>query len=152
MGGREVGNLVDYVGLHNVDAGRQVGEHLARIGVRQVAYLGGVTNSSTRADRMSGLASGLAAGGVQFDPALAFNGANELTGGVAAAQRMLDAGVLPDAIVCHSDATAIGAVTELRRRGLTPVRTSRSPASTTCRSPPPSSRRSPRSAWTRVPR
>lgn len=117
---RQCSDQVDYVGLHNVDAGRQVGEHLARIGVRQVAYLGGVLNSTTRADRMAGLAAGLAAGGVPFDPSIAFTGANVLDGGVAAAQRMLDAGLLPDAIVCHSDATAIGAVTELRRRGLTP--------------------------------
>jgi LacI family transcriptional regulator len=110
---------LDYVGSDNVAGGELLGSHLAAIGCRTVAFLGGLQASSTT-ERSEGLARSLAARGLEF-----WNDAEQRAhitpaGGVQATAALLDRGRLPDAVVAYNDIVALGIYEELRRRELRP--------------------------------
>lgn len=111
---------LDFIGLDDVAGGRAVGRHLMEIGVRRLAYLGGIEDSSTRRGRVEGLSAELAEAGIELDPRASIATPNNMEGGAHAAAELLDGGYLPEAIVAHSDAAAFGVYGELRRRGLAP--------------------------------
>ncbi len=117
---RHATDELDFIGLDDDEAGRLVGRHLAELGARRVAYLGGAEDSSTRRGRLGGVIRGLSDAGVELDPRATIATPNNMAGGTRAASELLDGGFLPEAIVAHSDAVAFGVYGELRRRGLAP--------------------------------
>lgn len=119
---RHLTDEFDYVGPDNVTAGRLLAGHLGSLGVSSVVFVGGPAASSSRAERLAGLADGLTGSGVHFDPRRSSIGPNIPEGGISAVAAVLDRGDLPDALVAYSDAIALGVYAELRRRGIRPGR------------------------------
>lgn len=108
----------DHVRVDHWTAGEQVAEHLADIGVRSIAFLGGPPACPVRAEREAGLRSGATRRGVEMDPAQSIASDAERSGGTLAANRLLELRGLPDAIVAYSDVVALGVLGALRHRGI----------------------------------
>ncbi|WP_033289266.1 LacI family DNA-binding transcriptional regulator [Amycolatopsis jejuensis] len=115
---RVPGLTADCVLVDHENAARQVAEHLAGLGVRSVAFLGGLPGCTVRAAREAGLR----APGLTLRPDWSIATDGEHAGGTRAAEELLDLGALPDAIVAYSDVVALGVVSALRRRGIEPGR------------------------------
>jgi LacI family transcriptional regulator len=106
-----------YVGVEQADAMRQVVEHLLGQGCRSFGYLGARPETSAGQERLDGFL----AHAKPADPAAADRvelGDASVAWGYEATARLLEAGPAPEAIVCASDLTAIGALQALRERGV----------------------------------
>jgi LacI family transcriptional regulator len=117
---RHFGLPHDYAGADNRLAGELVGRHLASIGARSVAMVGGPPATSTGTERRAGVELALAGTGVQISPPEPISSPTNSAGGAAATAALLDHGELPEAIVAYSDAIATGLYAELHKRGLRP--------------------------------
>lgn len=109
----------DYVGADNEASGFLVGKHLQELKVRRVAFLGGVSGSVPREDRVRGLLRGLERGVVELC-------ADVPTDADAPQQNIVDTalarGATPDAIVAYNDMHAFAIANALRARGVEPGR------------------------------
>jgi LacI family transcriptional regulator len=104
------------------DGGRMVGEHLAELGHRRVAIVGGHPWASTAVDRAEGCRQALADHGVVVEEdQVVFSGFG-IEGGTAATHRLLDGASPPTAVFAVNDYAAIGVMGALRDRGLVPGR------------------------------
>jgi LacI family transcriptional regulator len=112
------GHEADYVGPDNVAAGRYIGEHLAAVGVRSVAFVGGASQVSARGERLSGLRRALSKEGIRWNPALSVVSNAERSGGIDGVTQLSQSSTMPDAIVGYSDAVAFGVLAELTRHGI----------------------------------
>ncbi len=117
IGRRVEGLATDLVTTDNRDGSRQLGEHLAALGVRTVALLGGNASTSSFTDRVLGLTEGLHGAELITVPTTATP-----EGGFQAAMQLLTRDGCPDAIVAYTDAVALGIYEQLRRRGIEPGR------------------------------
>lgn len=108
----------DYVGPNNSAGGDLIGEHLADLGVKRVAFVGGYAGVSARSERMKGVRKGLLRRGISWDPRLDIPSDAARTGGVEAVRVLLSEHGLPDAIVGYSDAVVAGVLIGLRRAGI----------------------------------
>jgi LacI family transcriptional regulator len=115
---RVAGYESDRVRVDHWSAGRQVAAHLADIGVRSVAFLGGPPNCPVRAERQDGMLGVASARGLEMPPELSIPTDAERLGGTVAANRLLEQRGLPDAIVGYSDVVALGVLGALRHRGI----------------------------------
>jgi LacI family transcriptional regulator len=104
------GVLVD-----NRAAARDATEHLLALGHRRIAFVEGPAGLHTSAQRLQGFHVAMAAAGA--DP-VRLPGGFEYEAGDAAAERLLAAGALPDAVLAVNDEVAVGLLTGLRRRGV----------------------------------
>jgi LacI family transcriptional regulator len=108
---------VPYVGVEQADAMRQVISHLTDEGCRSFGYLGGGLETTAGQERLDGFLEYArpvdpgAADRVQF-------GDISVPWGYEATVRLLAAGPPPDAIVCSSDLSAVGALQALREGGV----------------------------------
>ncbi|WP_022918020.1 LacI family DNA-binding transcriptional regulator [Ruania albidiflava] len=116
---RHLGGGRPYVGADNVSAGRMLGEHLRSLGVRHLAFVGGQETSSRR-ERVEGLLAG-AGDDVRIDLPPIYSPSSTV-GGAQAVSQLLDAGILPDAVVAYNDVIAMGVNVALWERGLEPGR------------------------------
>ncbi|MFH8252576.1 LacI family DNA-binding transcriptional regulator [Microbacterium sp. B2969] len=108
--------ISDFVGVDNELGIELIFEHLAEQGVTRVGFAGtddATTNGVERWQSFHRLARrhGMEVGAT-------FRGEFSLESGVAAADHIVDAGPLPDAIVSGSDQIAVGVISRLRERGL----------------------------------
>ncbi len=100
------GVKADYVGVNDESGISQVLTHLAQQGVRTVQFVSATTVSSTARRRLLSFRKSAQRLGLDtFHSALQSFTADW---GIRAAQKMLAAGSLPDAIVCGDDAIAFG--------------------------------------------
>jgi LacI family transcriptional regulator len=103
-------------------AGRLIGEHLRSLGVRTVAFIGGPRSTSARREREAGLVQVCEPSGIALLGADGLDGPTTSSGGAEATRRLLDRGIIPDALVAYSDIVAVGIYAELALRGLQPGR------------------------------
>lgn len=96
--------------------------HLARLGHRRMAFLGGYEDIAVSADRLAGFRGGLRIAGLAFDPDLAVAGPPTRDFGAAQAPLLAIANDAPTAILCFNDAVALGACQGLKRLGREPGR------------------------------
>lgn len=105
----------------NFEAGRAVGQHLAELGHRRVAFVGGPEASIDAQDRLRGLKSALDEVGVSMRPDdVSFGPSYESEAGAQAAREYLRRGAAnrPTASVVGNDAMAIGFMRELLKAGV----------------------------------
>lgn len=114
------GTAVNYTGPNHSKGGKVLAEHLASLGVRSVAFLGGSAGVTAREERERGLREELLARGVHWKPRMSIASTAEADGGVLAVQQLLERYPLPDAIVGYSDAVVTGILAELYRRRIQP--------------------------------
>ncbi len=115
---RVAGFESDRVRVDHESAGELVAGHLADIGVRSMAFLGGPPNCPVRAERLGGLRSGASLRGIDMPPDFSIATDAERQGGTDAANRLFELRGLPDAIVAYSDVVALGVLGALRHRGI----------------------------------
>lgn len=92
---------------------REATVHLAEAGYERIAFLGWLEGGSGR-DRRSGWLEALGACGLDAEPLERFVDGDSTAGAALAARELFDAGA--DAVVCASDALAIGALITARER------------------------------------
>ena len=80
----------------------------------------GPTSLTTSADRTRGFLAGLAQHDIRPDEASVVPGGFSRQGGYRDMLRMLDAGIHPECVFAVTDVMAVGAMTAMRERGLTP--------------------------------
>ncbi|MBB3457594.1 LacI family transcriptional regulator [Rhizobium sp. BK313] len=95
-------------------------EHLASLGHRRIAFMGGFANTAVFAERLGGYRDALAKAGIAFDDDLAVATAPSRAGGVEAVGRAMLLADKPTAAVCFNDAVAFGVCDGLRARRLEP--------------------------------
>jgi LacI family transcriptional regulator len=96
--------------------------HLASLGHRRIAFLGGFPDTAVFDERLSGYREGLAAAGLDFAPELVVPSVPSRAGGADAIGRALAISEVPTGAVCFNDAVAFGACDGLRARGKEPGR------------------------------
>jgi LacI family transcriptional regulator/LacI family repressor for deo operon, udp, cdd, tsx, nupC, and nupG len=139
---------VDLVVLDNERGAHDATEHLLEAGHRRIGFLGGRSGVSTTRERLAGYRRALEEWGVEAEPALVHAGGSRPVGGGPATAALLDLSSPPTALVAGNSALSLGALEEIRRRGLripedvaivgfddTPWATVTSPPLTTVRQP-----------------
>jgi LacI family transcriptional regulator len=110
-----------FVGVNDEEVGALATRHLAEVGCKRIAHIGGGEISSL-VGRKEGYKRTLAKLGIIADPELVYNvdRVQELgdEAGYNAAKKLLQATPRPDGIFCYNDATAYGAIAALLEAGL----------------------------------
>lgn len=106
------------VSIDNEEASARMTRHLADLGHRRIGYIDGPRLLSTTHVRANGYRRGLEEAGLDHDPGLVVSGGFTSDGGSAATAALLDR--YPDltAVFASSDLMALGALSQLRHRGL----------------------------------
>lgn len=114
---RPIGHVV---GFSNADAVRGMVEHFVAKGLTRIAFIGGDASRDTRgADRRAGFVAAMQAHGLDVSRLIAAGPPPiSMREGARAMGGLLD--TLPDtqAVICVSDLSAFGALTECQRRGV----------------------------------
>jgi len=115
------GLAAHFVGVNDEEVGALATRHLAEVGSKRIAHIGGAEISSV-VGRMQGYKRALGKLGLDADPELIFNveRVEELgdEGGYKATQQLLNLKPRPDGIFCYNDPTAYGAIAALLEAGL----------------------------------
>lgn len=93
-------------------------EHLIKQGYRRIAHVLGQQHLTIFKDRLNGYRAALKHYGLQADAALEFQGDVSIEAGRAAISHFLQLPEPPDALFAVEDFTALGAIKELKQRGL----------------------------------
>jgi LacI family transcriptional regulator, galactose operon repressor len=110
---------VSVVDVDNQRGGRDATTHLVEHGHRTVATITGPLEWRSARERLDGYREALRATGLAEDPALVEHCSDwSLESGREAARRLLDSGRPFTALFAQSDLYALGAISELRSRGL----------------------------------
>lgn len=114
---RPIGHVV---GFSNADAVRGMVDHLVRRGLKRIAFLGGDTSRDTRgADRRRGFIAAMQAHGLDASRLVASGPPPiSMREGAEAMGRLLDDMPDTEGVICVSDLSAFGALTECQRRGV----------------------------------
>ena len=112
--------LGDVVGFSNADAGRLMVRHFYDQGYRKIGFIGGDTSRDTRGlDRRRGFVQALEELGLDTDRLIGSGPPPiSMREGAASMKRLLDEWPDTDAVMCVSDLSAFGALTECQRNGL----------------------------------
>ena len=113
---------IDYAGADNVLGAELGAEHLIAHGHRRIAFIGGVSDSSARRDRLLGYHHALARHGLAADWALLPVSPPTRDGGYAAIRELLSQEDPPTAALCYNDVVAFGVMLGLQAGGLAPGR------------------------------
>jgi LacI family transcriptional regulator len=108
----------DSVVCDNVGGARRMTEHLIALGHRDIAHLSDVEETSTGRERLAGYKDALVAAGIPFREELVFRTTVDQMGGFRATQGVLALEKRPTVIFTINNMTAVGAMQELRERGL----------------------------------
>ena len=113
-----IGNVV---GFSNAETTRMTVEHLLQRGYRRIAFVGGDTAGDTRgADRRTGFIRTMRAHGVDASRLISAGQKAPISmrEGAAAMADLLSRYPDSEAVICVSDLSAFGAITECQRRGI----------------------------------
>lgn len=108
------------VGFSNADAVRGMVDHFVAQGLTRIAFIGGDTTRDTRgADRRAGFIAAMQAHGLDATRLIAAGAPPiSMREGAEAMGRLLETMPDTEAVICVSDLSAFGALTECQRRGL----------------------------------
>ncbi|MGD8173782.1 Mal regulon transcriptional regulator MalI [Vibrio sp. TRT 21S02] len=112
-----VDKQVDYVGPDNSYAAKLATEHLIKQGHRCIAYVGGQSNSLSRAERIGGYCSTLVQFGLPFKTEWVVECQKTQASAAQTVQQLLSEHPQVTAVLCHHSATALGAVYGINRAG-----------------------------------
>jgi LacI family transcriptional regulator len=115
---RDIKNVqADLVLVDNRAGAYLATRHLIELGFRKIVCITGPHHTSS-ATRVEGYRRAYTEAGIAVDPRLIVPGDYHIEGGLAAMNRVLDAGSLPDAVFACNDLMAIGAMRAIRSHGL----------------------------------
>lgn len=108
----------DAINVDNFGGARAMVLHLAGLGHRRIAMIGGSPGNFDARERQRGYRAALAEAGLAADPALEAAGDFTELGGYRAAQELARLDQRPTAVFCANDSMAVGAMSALRGLGL----------------------------------
>jgi DNA-binding LacI/PurR family transcriptional regulator len=106
------------VTVDNRHGGCLATDHLIQLGHRRIAYVTAPADHSSDLDRMTGYRQALVDSGIEPDPDLVVPGNGRADGGERALETLTALDVLPGAVFCYNDMTAIGLINAARGAGL----------------------------------
>jgi LacI family transcriptional regulator len=109
------GIQADSVVIDVYDGGRKLMQHLYESGYRDITFIGGTPGNSTVEARLAGCLDGAHEAGRSLSVRL---GRLDRASGEATLASLCDEGRVPEAIVAANNLVAVGAMVEMRRRGL----------------------------------
>ena len=101
-----------------VGAARTAVKELTDAGHRRIGFINNADDIPATAGRLQGYREGLAAAGIEFDPALVTRQPPDVRGGREGAQKLLGREARPTALFCFHDHQAFGAYEAVRALGL----------------------------------
>lgn len=107
----------DHVGIENANATRMATAHLAELGHRHIAYLGGIAQFGVRTERIRGYVETMQERGLA-NPVI-WDTPDDKVSGLQAMTALHKAHPDVTAIVCNGDMVAIGACSAIARLGMT---------------------------------
>lgn len=113
-----LGNHISCVRIDDLQAGRDLAEHLIRQGHSRIGFIRGRNDLSASARRYDGFVTALREAGLQVEPALVQQGDYTYRSGLAAAERLLSHRRPPTAIFASNDDMGAAAISVAQRRGL----------------------------------
>ncbi|WP_372384675.1 Mal regulon transcriptional regulator MalI [Vibrio sp. BS-M-Sm-2] len=111
----KVGQQIDFVGPDNMQAAKIATEYLIKQGHRQIAYVGGQSDSLSRAERLGGYCSTLMQFGLPFKPEWVIECDKSQTASAEAVNQLINKNPKITALLCHYSSTAFGAVYGVNR-------------------------------------
>jgi LacI family transcriptional regulator len=93
-------------------------KHLVRLGHRRIAYINGPEGWDATANRLTGYGEELLASGIEYDPALVYQGDWQVQSGYRAAQQLLALPQRPTAVFAANDLMALGVIYAAQEVGL----------------------------------
>jgi LacI family transcriptional regulator len=115
---RMEGVKADFVGIDDFAAGKAITNHMLGHGYRRLALVTGLTTSSASNRRAAGFRAALDEAGVELSRPWNVRGGLNESDGVRAAEHLLGQPELPQAIVCGTDAIALGVLSVFNQRGM----------------------------------
>ncbi|PSV29890.1 MULTISPECIES: Mal regulon transcriptional regulator MalI [unclassified Photobacterium] len=112
-----VNNEVDYIGPDNHQAAILATQHLIQQGHRHIAYIGGSSDSLTRAERIGGYGTTLMQYGLPFKNEWIIEAQNNQCQAADHVQQLLTQHPKITALLCHRPAIALGAMYGIQRVG-----------------------------------
>ena len=109
---------VSSVVIDDFKAGYMSTEQLISQGCKRLAHFAGDLNLEIYKNRYEGYISALKDNGFKPDPAYVFTTLSSIESGASAARKMWELKEKPDAVFSASDYTALGAIQELRKKGV----------------------------------
>ena len=110
----------DHVGIENTTATVAATRHLADLGHRHIAYLGGVAHSNVRTERINGYISVMS--DMNLSEPIIWDSLDDKVSGLNAMLELHKVYPHVTGIVCNGDMVAIGACSAITRLGMTPGR------------------------------
>lgn len=121
LGIRELEGLTcDYIGLDYREGAYRAVSYLLKKGHTRIAFIGGISDSTTWTERMKGYKKAHQEAGVPIDDKLTLDSAPTREGGFEVIYKVMQQSNAPTAIFCFSDLIAFGAIIGLRKMGYTP--------------------------------
>ncbi len=111
----KINQQIDFVGPDNMQAAKIATEYLIKQGHRQIAYVGGQSDSLSRAERLGGYCSTLMQFGLPFKPEWVVECDKSQTASAEAVSQLINKNPKITAILCHYSSTAFGAVYGVNR-------------------------------------
>ena len=93
-------------------------EHLIRQGYKRIAHISGPQHLKNFYDRLKGYMAALQASKISIDPSLVYPGNISIESGKESISHFLEKKDPPDAIFAAEDFTALGAISELKKRNI----------------------------------
>jgi LacI family transcriptional regulator len=115
---RILGARTSLVVSDNAAGAARATRHLAGLGHRDIAFVGGLAGMVVRDDRIAGFSQAMGEAGLAVDPALVVECMPTRDSGFAAMARLLAAPKRPTGVVCFNDMVAIGVMLAIARAGL----------------------------------
>ena len=106
------------VRIDNVGGSLAAVDHLAQLGHRIIAFLGGPSSSTAAIERLAGFRDAMALHGFQVHEELVVESDYTLRGGSASLSALLESPVRPTALLAANDEMAFGAMREAKARGI----------------------------------
>lgn len=116
-GGDLPGQKYCSIGTDNIRGGRRATAHLARLGRKNIAFFGDITQPEI-GQRYDGYKQALARENISVNPDLAFPAHYDIESSEAAIDALVSSGAEFDAVFASSDAIALGVISGLLRRGI----------------------------------
>lgn len=102
--------------IDNAQTARELTDYMISLGHHSVGFVGGIPGLHAAEQRIAGYKERMFAH--SLPPLVYTGGGMSQEAGLAAVRQMLDAGTLPQALVCSNDEVAIGVLAELISRGI----------------------------------
>lgn len=109
---------VSSVTINDYDGGYQATQHLINQGCKKIAHLAGDRSLDIYIERCKGYRQALIDNGIKVNESYIIETDSKVEDGVEAVRKLLKLKIPPDAIFSASDFAALGAIQELRNRGI----------------------------------